>query len=238
MTDIVITTILPFVLISVINIMIAYKLKSKSNFNKKNKETVKPNRVTSLSIRQKATLKPIKQSKSFYQSVSKTSNFQPNRIKSVKFNNVLSAVTYKKDSNVTLLIRKSTQIHRTKVYSEATRTLFLISLVFLILHCPLAFNKTLYFLNENLSIKDGMPLPMTPQPEEKLEEVYFVDNSTESLLENINNLETSESEEIFERITCYVFYLSFSLNFFLYNSKAKFRNIILKHFRSTYKNWL
>ena len=93
-------------------------------------------------------------------------------------------------------------------------------------------------LNENLSIKDAMPLPMTPQPEEKLEEVYFVDNSTESLLENINNLETSESEEIFERITCYVFYLSFSLNFFLYNSKAKFRNIILKHFRSTYKNWL
>ena len=226
MTDIVITTILPFIIITKINILIAYKLKNKPCLEKKNcrkKKRKTLNYLTSFSSHKKNTVK----------TVTFAETTQPLRTKkSVKFNEESMAVTYQRESNVSFLIRKSTQIKRTKVYSEATKTLFIISFVFLLLHCPLAMNKTLYFLNENLSIKTAAVI----------EDIsYDMDlNSTNSTHSygGYANLETSEYEEIFERITCYVFYLSFSLNFFLYNSKAKFRNIILKHFRSTYKNWL
>jgi hypothetical protein len=222
MTDIVITSISPFFLISIINLLIGFRLKRKSSYD--NKHYSKRNHISSLSVRNRVDLNSVKKEKLPNQTF-RTVN--PAYKKSVKFNDVSLAVSYKKDSNVSFLIRKSTQVKRTKEYSEATRTLFLISLVFLILNCPMAFNKTFYFLNENLIIKTSV----------FNQEEFIIYNSTLNVTESINHLETSESEEIFERVTCYMFYLNFSLNFFLYNSKSKFRNIILRKIRIKMKKW-
>lgn len=228
MTDIVITTILPFMIITKINIMIAYKLNKNSNskaLDSNNTYKIKNYISNTLcrkdSANRRLEIIPLKPNK-------KTNK------KSVKFNEVSLAVTYQRESNVSFLIRKSTHIKRTKVYSEATKTLFIISFVFLILHCPLALNKTLYFLNENLSIK---------KPSKALnnfEELFQIEVTNETIHpSSYSGLETSEFEEIFERVTCYIFYLNFSFNFFLYTyNKSKFRNIMLKLFQRNFVNRL
>jgi len=209
MIDILITTILPFVLITMINILIAYKLKTETKKAKKCKKQTKKLRLS-------------KNESKNYQSFMKRDKFEVKPKKSVKFNDSL-LISYKKETKqVSINFQRESRIKRTKVYSEATKCLFLISFVFLLLHCPLALNKIIYFLNENL-------IPSKTS----LDFDYFDQMSPNSTqYHDSTELETSEKEEIFERITCYIFYLNFSLNFFLYTyNKSKFRNIITRWFK-------
>lgn len=206
MIDILITTILPFFLITIINILIAYKLKTETKKAKKCKKQIRLSKNESKN----------------YQSFMKRDKFEDKPKKSVKFNDSL-LISYKKETKqVSINFQRESRIKRTKVYSEATKCLFLISFVFLFLHCPLALNKINYFLNENL-------IPSKTS----LDFDYFDQMSPNSTqYHDSTELETSEKEEIFERIACYIFYLNFSLNFFLYTyNKSKFRNIILRWFK-------
>ena len=111
--------------------------------------------------------------------------------------------------------------------------LILVSIAFLLLHSPIAMLKLYYYLKSatsgNISIT-----------EETTTENYTANltnatsNSTLSYLfstvENqMDSIEIGISEELLERLTCYVYYFQFSINFFLYSlSGPKFRKILFK----------
>jgi len=79
------------------------------------------------------------------------------------------------------------------------------------LHFPIAICKIWYFLKSTTN-----------------QEYEPASNSTSSEV----TLEANPIEEIIERITCYLYYLNFSLNFFLYNlNGSQFRAQLLGLFR-------
>jgi len=112
--------------------------------------------------------------------------------------------------------------------NEVTKTLMLISFVFLLLHFPLALNKCWYFINSDFRMETNSETELINENQSK-----YKQNGTKTINQNRNqNFELREYEEIFERITCYIFYLNFSINFFLYTfNKSKFRHIIIKQIR-------
>jgi hypothetical protein len=77
------------------------------------------------------------------------------------------------------------------------------------LHFPIAISKIWYFLKSSNN------------------EYEAASNSTSPEV----TLEANPIEEIIERITCYLYYLNFSLNFFLYNlNGSQFRAQLLSLF--------
>jgi len=175
--DVLLTTIFPFVIITVINVLIAYKLKKMQKF------VVTPSK-------------------------------RPNFDKRVNLNRFL----FKHHNN---------KRRRIRTYSEVTKTLLVISFVFLTLNFPLALNKLWYCVNENILQTFFKTFP----------EIHsnLSSDSINSTADFQIQLESSEYEEIFERITCYIFYLNFSFNFFLYTfNKSKFRELIVKNFRNRF----
>jgi hypothetical protein len=184
--DVGITTLIPFILITIINLLIAYKLK-------------KTSKLTS--------------------ATGSTRNWEEMTIISNQNSNHL--ITRK---HFNLKIRN----RRIRRYSEATKTLMLISFVFLLLHCPLAVNKCWYFINSDFIM---VTVNKTETMNENQSKFTIIQTSNNTTNEN-QKFELREYEEIFERITCYIFYLNFSLNFFLYTfNKSKFRCIIIKQLK-------
>ena len=107
---------------------------------------------------------------------------------------------------------------RKKQYSRTTRMLLIISTVFLILHGPTAFLKLWYIYTNYIR--------------------RSVDNMSPDNNNNNNNrlMETDPVEELLERLTCYIYYLHYSLNFFLYVLNIKnFRSIFLDYCKSKRK---
>lgn len=199
MIDISITTIIPFFTISIINLMIAIRLKKDSFYEPSTSITIcySKSRLGSLAVSS--------QSKSF-----------------------IKLSDYRKSSQA---ITHSTHLRRVKSYSEATKTLLIISLMFLILHSPIAFDKIFYFINENFTIN--------LYKSNVVETKRFTANANTTHRANTTDassymakIEANYLEEILERIACYIYYSNFSLNFFLYTyNKSKFRKNILKIFR-------
>ena len=186
MLDVGITTLIPFILITIINLLIAYKLK-------------KTSKLTS--------------------ATGSTRNWEEMTIISNQNSNHL--ITRK---HFNLKIRN----RRIRRYSEATKTLMLISFVFLLLHCPLAVNKCWYFINSDFIM---VTVNETKSINENQSKFTIIQTNNNTKNEN-QKFELREYEEIFERITCYIFYLNFSLNFFLYTfNKSKFRCIIIKQLK-------
>ncbi len=97
------------------------------------------------------------------------------------------------------LMRQSDQVKRRSVYLKSTRMLLIISTSFLIFNSPIALAKLYFFL--------------------KAKFVYS---------ENENEM-ADFGEQVIERLTCYIYYFNFTLNFIIYNTtNPKFRNVILK----------
>ena len=204
MIDISITTIIPFFTISIINLMIAIRLKKDSFYEPSTSITIcySKSRLDSLAVSS--------QSKSFIK----------------KQSIVLS--NYRKSSRA---IAHSTHLRRVKSYSEATKTLLIISLMFLILHSPIAFDKIFYFINENFTINLYKSNVVETKRFTANANTTYRANTTEAS-SYMAKIEANYLEEILERIACYIYYSNFSLNFFLYTyNKSKFRKNILKIFR-------
>lgn len=193
--DVGITTMIPFCLITFLNLLIAIKLRN----------------MPKLEV-----------------SISANRKISRNLLKASNECSVTTNLMLKVNSHCPRLQKKN---NRAKAYTEATKTLLIISLVFLILHFPLATNKVWYFISENISKLDDEILEDYSNLNDYNNNKNNTVNTT-ALNEMPVKLESSEYEEIFERITCYIFYLNFSLNFFLYTyNKSKFRRIILNSFR-------
>jgi hypothetical protein len=257
LVDIIIVTLLPFIIITIINIMIAYKIKKQSNLNfisispikykkdsrfsilfinnqrNKNKKESKvcildhcstisrkhdiPKKT--LNKKQKDSIKIIKKKKEKRQPSLLVSN------SSRKYKTEISLCHI----NNTNLANKSIGRNTVRVNNNTNRTLFLISIVFLILHFPLAVNKSWYFFDGNYNLIEKENIELTSNYSE-----YFGNDTLMEETDLKQKLTLNEYEEIFERISCYLFYLNFSLNFFLYTSNKSKRKIFLNTLRKRF----
>ncbi len=260
LVDIIIVTLLPFIIITIINILIAYKIKKQSNLNfisispikyrkdprfsilfinnqrNKNKKESKVCILDHCSTtsqkhdiyiqnkpinkKQKDSIKIIKKRKEKRKSSLQVSN------SSRKYKNEIS-LSHINNIN---LANKSIRRNIVRVNNNPNRTLFVISIVFLILHFPLAVNKSWYFIdgNYNLIEKENIELTISNYSE------YFGNDTFLEERDLKEKLTLNEYEEIFERISCYLFYLNFSLNFFLYTSNKSKRKIFFNTLRKRF----
>lgn len=233
--DTIFTMIIPFLIISISNLMIVYKLiaMSKCFGCGANKNQITSNLIkneNSLLKSQFYLKKPGLKSElnsgldsSFYLRSSifknsrtisidlishqkKNSTISTNDIKkSVITNSILlnmnvmgSRSALMKANTISSMLRQSTEMKRARTYSKTTRMLLIVSTTFLILNFPIAFSKIRYYFNDYNHLL-----------------IDLVENETSNSSASLKNeLETNLNEQIIERITCYIYYLNFSLNFF------------------------
>ena len=142
-------------------------------------------------------------------------------------------------------LSKTMKLKRTEKYSRTTRVLIFISITFLMLHAPIAYSKIRYYYKSGLGFDTENDA--INDVKESLNELSLVASqknitfTSSELFEGMNMnstniqvsyMEANDSDEIFERITCYIYYLNFSLNFFLYAlAGATFRRELFNMFK-------
>ncbi len=131
---------------------------------------------------------------------------------------------FRRISVIQTLLRKSVELRRSKKYSKTTKMLLIVSSSFLLFNSPIALSKIYYFLKSKINYDDKLSNTQNDMKENSL-------NASSIQLTNSYNIQlnTNSMEEIVERITCYVYYLNFCLNFIVYNlNSAKFRNALFE----------
>jgi hypothetical protein len=89
------------------------------------------------------------------------------------------------------LFNKQSESKKIK-FTRTTYVLLMISSCFLLLNMPMAICKLWYFLN-------------------------LTENKSETIFLSFQQNDSTLHEELFERVSCYIYYLNFCINFFLYN---------------------
>lgn len=199
--------IIPFTILLISNLLITLKLTKK--FNKRDMEQDQNSERLIKKGRLSYLLKSFKESDAF-------SNDLTNE------NNVLA--------------RRHTNINN----NEAIKILFLITTSFLILNLPLALIKTYQYLNQNYTPKLMIDrIDDFTSSNNSWDNNLFIlnDSNIEELLEHENySLELEEilkysikiqKQEIVWKICFLIYYLNFSINFFLYSYKKRYFNEIL-----------
>ena len=140
------------------------------------------------------------------------------------------------------ILRKSVRTKRYKSYSETTKTLLVISIMFLILHLPIGLNKLWYLVRENFqtnyeNVEKVDVFKMNNKEFANLNSNFTYEFLNSTMMKSyLNKINSNEFEEIFERLSCYVYYFNFSLNFFLYTyNKAKFRQTFLDSLKKIFR---
>lgn len=123
------------------------------------------------------------------------------------------------------LLSVGTNRRRRQTYSRTTSILILISVTFILLNSLMAYSKLRYHFAEHdddeneKMFNNGTTTTMISD-----EDVVDV-----GIRENVRSL----NDELIERISCYLYYLNFSINFFLYVlKKSKFRDILFGIFKT------
>jgi hypothetical protein len=186
MIDIVLTILVPFLIITVANLLISLKLMRSVIHRDQN--AAQHDQSVNLNLQNLNTLD----------------------------HKLTQTVTAKnKTSGVTdLNLRRSELRKRKRGYSKTTRMLLVISTVYIFLNAPLAFSK-LRFLVANMSIDEtvfstSVDLNMTTS----FDLGNISNHSASSIQKDYKNTAT---DELIERLTCYLYYLNFAINFLLYS---------------------
>lgn len=119
---------------------------------------------------------------------------------------------------IILLVASSSPLNRqrSEKYSRTTRILLIISLTYILLNTLMAYSKLRHLFDE-----------ITHYSSDDDDEHLTAQEKRSKLLNN----------EILERISCYLYYLNFSINFFLYVlNKSTFRDILIGIFRRNNKS--
>jgi hypothetical protein len=130
------------------------------------------------------------------------------------------------------LLRRNDKIKRNKLYTKTTRMLILVSIAFLLLHSPIAMLKLYYYLKSATSSYTTEEASSSENYTSN--NTNITSNSTLSYIfstveTQMDSIEIGIREELLERITCYIYYFQFSINFFLYSlSGPKFRKVLFK----------
>jgi hypothetical protein len=96
---------------------------------------------------------------------------------------------------------------RRQLYTKTTRTLLLISTVYIFLNAPIALSKVRYFI-ANLNIEESASVDLSI--------FNFEFNNVTNHSASSNFIEYTAVDELIERLTCYIYYLNFVVNFLLY----------------------
>lgn len=127
-------------------------------------------------------------------------------------------------------------------YTKTTKMLLIVSSCFFILNCPIALNKMWYFIKHLINTPSNH---INNNNNLHHIEHNFGSNGTKFSNNSFNlngtntrnlDLDTIMIEEIFERITCSLYYINFISNFLLYSLYgSKFRLKLLNLFRFNFK---
>ncbi|CAF0746902.1 unnamed protein product, partial [Brachionus calyciflorus] len=227
--DIFLTMIIPFFLISASNILIVIKLMQiKNPFQKNESNYLKRSVRIDFSSLSNCENRNQTMSTEFDRNCSTISHLARNS----------SLLSYNSNSNSIkrkvsfIILRNSDKRKRKKSYTRTTRLLLIVSSTFLILNTPMALCKITNFFKIDFFQRDDFVADI---------ETYTTLNEQLNMTGNysITNGEFGYKDinigEIFERFASYVYYLNFSLNFFLYSfNKSKFKKALTraKSFRS------
>lgn len=134
----------------------------------------------------------------------------------------------KKSNRHRRITLKEVKKHNSKSNIETTKILLIIASTFLILNFPLAATKTYYFFTENTE----KPIQNSFLTTTSNFQNYSVNKTNP--IDDENKLEDSKTtKEIIEKIAQFIYYINYSINFFLYTFKTKqFR----EHFLKSIKN--
>ena len=208
--DVILVIFIPFALISLANMLIVFKLMKLSNpFKLLRKSLTKSHTINfNYSIKLR---KHIKQMQGIKTSKTFLGHINDDNCENDNISREMESFdfTQKAMTNVS---------NRMKKYSKTTTVLFTISTTFLILNCPIAMSKIWYIIKNSQN--------------DVLQEI-----EGENVNLAVQDFNTSPIEELIERISCYLYYLNFSLNFLLYNlNGSKFRKAFLTMFRKRKNN--
>lgn len=143
--------------------------------------------------------------------------------------------------NLYMFLADSSHLKRSKSYSRTTRILILISLTYILLNSLMVYSK-LRLLLVNGDFDDTAAEQMLGFDDSSAAASAFARNKTSPLVTvgdptmsnelNEFNVVDQTTNELVERVACYLYYLNFSINFFLYVlNKSKFRDIFCNIFK-------
>lgn len=226
--DIFLTILMPFCIIIAINVSISFKLMKFSNVLlarerqsafARDYHECNFTRLTIMSRTQQLTPNSTFSNIARYD-YNNSVRFYP-QLNKIERDNMINSARPLMTAHYNSLLSKRAQLKRNRTYSKTTRILTLISFTYILLNSLMAYSKLSYFFgvvkftnnnnnNQNVTVYDA----------EMHHQKLTVANTA------------SLNEEIVERISCYLYYLNFSINFFLYASnKAKFRQILVNSIR-------
>lgn len=249
--DAILTFLLPFLIVLVLNVAILQKMRNFKRTPKIPPQFLKPEILsyhdtfitidTNQQMRQRAnTLDNSIRHVSFSKSLPhKSSRYRSSSTFSSRFmrSSVLSRSRQSSRESTQLVLDKfnNFEIHRRrKIYRKMATVLMIISICFLLLNSLMFVSKTVYFFRglglqhqfrsyNNNNYKDDL------NKRNATNEGYIVET-----LDQSNYLKASNLDQLLERISCYFYYLNFSVNFFLYtltSSKLKVKQVILEQFK-------
>ena len=226
--DLILNTVVPFIIISILNTLIVFKLsyvpsKLKQNQPNMTNQEVNDNKknqhktyfTTHHSVEHAPKSNSLNETK--YLNVDCINSIKIEKISKMKFFEKVSFRSDQSASDSKSIYSAMSVLHietRKKKYSKTSKVLFLISITFLILHFPLCYSKIYYIINMNSSSENFIS-----------DSTYDVTTIQESLKNNQTNNISSISYETdftyFEKslfkISNMLYFLNFGLNFFLYS---------------------
>jgi hypothetical protein len=244
LVDIVQTMIVPFIIISIINALIMFKLMNSFKFNTRSNNRFKGSNIKNRSLQ----------------------TFEVSEIEI--YNSTLNEQTKQ------ILKRQSYSINNTRhnkpsTNKETTKTLVIIASTFLILNFPIAGTKTFYFFKSSSTSTEFIGAELLFQENKNIETNFSymndllnwsfaslslssenitnlieistdkLSNSNDSFINKTSFIEAlnnqvifNQKKELLERIASLIYYINFSINFFLYTFKTKkFREIFFHLFK-------
>jgi hypothetical protein len=120
-------------------------------------------------------------------------------------------------SSAAINFRKSELRKRKKTYSRTTRMLLVISAVYLFLNAPIAFAKVRFFVsNMDSDLATNATALNADQNMTTRFDYGNISNRSDQISLQTEHTNTVK-EELIERLTCYLYYLNFAINFLLYS---------------------
>ena len=131
-------------------------------------------------------------------------------------------------------MKNVSKLRRPRKITKITRILFTISTTFLVLNLPIACSKIWHYVKSYHFIYTNQVLHKYAN-ESALNASFHIMMTVTAALEK-EPVQT-ETEEIFERIACYLYYLNFAINFFMYTlSESQFSDKFMCFFSKINKH--